>query len=65
MLKGFSILFLILSVLNIPIYMLLADATKNNEYLNINKSFSYMTIGNLGQDSDTCGSIPIQLFNQD
>jgi hypothetical protein len=64
MLKGLGILFLILSILNIPIYLLLADATAHNDYSNLNKSFGYLTLGNLGRDSDSCGSIPVTFDDQ-
>jgi hypothetical protein len=60
MMKGFAMLFAILSVVNIPIFMILGDATLHNRYYDLNESFRYLTIGNLGQDNDICDSIPVK-----
>ena len=60
MMKGFAILFFILTLINIPVYMLLADATIHNNFYDMRNSFRYLTIGNLGYDNYICDSIPIQ-----
>ena len=64
MMKGFAMLFAILTVLNIPIFMLLGDATLHNTYYDVNKRFRYFSIGKLGQDNDICSSISIK-FDED
>ena len=60
MMKGFAILFFILTLINIPVYMLLSDATLHNNFYDMSKTFRYLTIGNLGYDNDICDSVPIQ-----
>ena len=45
--KTFSIMFAVLSIINLPILMIYQGTTKNNS-TNINELFKYFTIGNLG-----------------
>jgi hypothetical protein len=49
--KTLAILFFILSVINIPILLTYANSTKGNEYGDLEKIFSYFTMGNLGRSN--------------
>jgi hypothetical protein len=55
MMKTFAVMFLVLSFLNIPIYVTYAGNTTGNDYGNFNNFFRYFSIGNLGQMSKFCG----------
>ena len=56
------ILFIVLTIINIPIFHLYATNTRHNDYSNLSKGFfKYFTIGNLGQHIDACGWSQVQL----
>lgn len=55
MMKTFSIMFFILSLLNIPIYVLYEQNTDGNDFRSLGKIFKLFTIGNLGQLTKKCG----------
>lgn len=58
--KTMTILFLILTVLNIPIYMIYNSGTSNNDFHNIDKIWHYFGIGNLRGRTTYCSTVPIQ-----
>lgn len=45
--KTLFILFLILTIINIPVYVIYNNATMNNKYKKMDQLFKYFTIGNL------------------
>ena len=55
MMKTFTIMFFLLTILNIPLFILYENNTDGNEILKIGKLFRYFTIGNLGQLTKRCG----------
>lgn len=46
--KTFSVMFFILTIINLPVLMVYKSNTVNNDYANLRKTFQYFTIGNLG-----------------
>ena len=52
MMKTFTFLFFVLSLINIPIYGLYLGVTRNNNYMDLGLSF--ISLGNLGQTNPTC-----------
>lgn len=52
MMKTFTFLFFVLSIINIPILMIYQSATRNNNYLDL--GLSYLTVGNIGQTNPAC-----------
>jgi hypothetical protein len=56
MMKTFSIMFLLLTFLNLPIYALYVMNTDGNDWGDLGKLFKFFTIGNLGQLTRKCGS---------
>lgn len=48
-------MFIILSVINIPIYFIYAGTTEHNNYKDIDLLFKYFTLGNLGRSNLVCG----------
>ena len=55
MMKTLTIMFFMLTIMNIPLYVLYENNTDGNEITNIGKLFKYFTIGNLGQLTKRCG----------
>lgn len=55
MMKTLTIMFLILTIVNIPIFVMYEANTSGNALNNYNEVFKYFTIGNLGQMSKQCG----------
>ena len=55
MMKTLTIMFFVLSIMNIPLYVMYENNTDGNEILNIGQLFKYFTIGNLGQLTKRCG----------
>ena len=53
-LKTFVILFIVLTLINIPIIGLYANSSKTN-MTNFEEVFAYFTLGNLGRGEDHCG----------
>jgi hypothetical protein len=56
MMKTLSIMFLLLSLINIPLYIIYHENTSGNNLGSINQFFKYFTIGNLGQLTKKCSS---------
>lgn len=54
MIKTFALMFILLSIINIPIYVLYEHNTQGNVYFDFSKSFRLYTLGNLGQLSKRC-----------
>lgn len=52
--KTFAIMFAILSVLNLPLYLIYQNATADNNFSDINSMFQYFTIGNIGRPNLFC-----------
>ena len=52
--KSLTILFLILSIINIPIYAALSNYTYMNDYNSLNEFPKYFTVGNIGVDQTHC-----------
>jgi NADH:ubiquinone oxidoreductase subunit 2 (subunit N) len=50
-----AILFFVLSLVNIPIFLMYSSQTSNNDYYNLNKVFKYFTLGNIAQTTKICG----------
>lgn len=48
-------MFVLLTFINIPVLIIYADNTRNNNYTHFSEFFKYFTIGNLGQTDDACG----------
>ena len=54
--KTFAIMFVLLTLINIPIFMIYQSTTyANNEFTKPNEIFKYFTIGNLGRGDQECG----------
>jgi len=60
MMKSFSVLFFILSLINFPLYYSYYKATNHNN-MSINEVWKYFTIGNIGNTDNTCGWTNIDL----
>ena len=54
MMKTFSIMFLVLTFLNLPLLFLYQLNTNGNDLGDFNKVFKYFTLGNLGQMNAKC-----------
>ena len=54
MMKTFAVLFFILTIINIPIFLMFSSTTVDNNYLALNQAFQYFTIGNIGKGNDVC-----------
>ena len=48
MMKTFAIMFFLLSILNLPIYIIYEQNTSGNILNKLDQFFKYFTIGNLG-----------------
>ena len=64
MMKTFALLFLVLSIINLPLYYLYNNSSLNNK-LTLNVLWKYFTIGNIG--NNTCGwsSIDLETLDHD
>jgi len=54
--KTFMVLFGVLTIINIPIFLIYAASTSNNVY-NLQSFSQYFTIGQIGQDTPSCAHI--------
>jgi hypothetical protein len=52
--KTLAILFFILTVINLPLYILLQSSTRDNDFSNAFSALNYFTIGNLGIPFQFC-----------
>jgi hypothetical protein len=48
-------MFFVLTIINVPLYVMYENNTDGNDILNIGQLFKYFTIGNLGQLTKRCG----------
>ena len=53
--RTFAIMFLILSILNVPIYLIYQAPTDDNVYDSSMQFWSYFTLGNLARPNEECG----------
>jgi hypothetical protein len=53
--KTLAILFFVLSLINIPIFIMYSKQTHNNQYEDVNQVFKYFTLGNIAQTNKVCG----------
>ena len=65
MMKTFAIMFFILSIINMPLYMMYQSSTTNNTLSNVNEMWKYYTIGNIGNTDSSCDWSSINLINMD
>lgn len=47
-------MFFVLSLINLPVYVIYASNTDGNNFSNLNVFFSYFTLGNLGRSNLKC-----------
>ena len=57
--KTFTMLFLILAILNIPVYIIYLNGSTNNEYDTLDRSFHYFNLGNIRGTNLHCSSVPV------
>ena len=55
MMKTFAIMFFLLTILNVPVYIIYEKNTSGNVLNKLDRFFKYFTIGNLGQMTTKCG----------
>jgi hypothetical protein len=53
--KTLAILFFILTIINLPVFWMYAESTRNNDYGSLNQIFKYFTIGNIARTNQICG----------
>ena len=63
--KTLSIMFLILTLINMPLYIMFQSVTKNNNYANVAELFKYFTMGNLGIADTDCSYSRVNLYDMD
>ena len=63
--KTFAIMFFILSIINLPLYMMYQSSTTNNALSNLSAMWKYYTIGNIGNTDSSCDWSSINLINMD
>ena len=63
--KSLAVMFFLLSVLNIPVYMMYSSASINNDYLNLESGLRFFTVGNLAQRNSGCGTTEINFKSED
>ena len=54
MMKTFAVLFFILTLINLPIFLMFSSTTADNNYFAPKEAFQYFTIGNIGKGNDVC-----------
>ena len=52
--KTFAIMFFVLTIINMPVYVIYASNTDGNNFSNLNVFFTYFTLGNLGRSNLKC-----------
>jgi hypothetical protein len=55
MMKTLAVMFSLLSVMNLPLFIVYEGNTQGNELGALNTFFKYFTLGNLGQYTQFCG----------
>ena len=55
MMKTFAILFFMLTILNIPVFLMYSSMTVDNDYMSVQKAWQYFTLGNIGKGNNICG----------
>ena len=63
--KSLAVMFFILSVINIPVYLMYSSASTNNDYLNLDSGLRFFTVGNLAQRNSACGTTEITFKSED
>lgn len=63
--KTFALMMLVLSIINLPVMIMFASVTNNNEYSNLTQTFKYFTLGNLGQLDSVCDYSSLDLSELD
>ena len=58
-------MFLVLTIVNIPVYFMYASQTRENDYANLTELFGYFTIGNLGQTWNECDYSEVYLASDE
>lgn len=53
--KTLAIMFIVLTIVNLPIFVVYQSTTRFNEFSNFAKFFSYFTLGNLARPNLECG----------
>ena len=56
MMRTFALLFFLLTILNIPVYMMYAGATLHNDYFDLGRGFSFFAVGNVAQTNKVCSA---------
>jgi len=64
MMKTFALMFFVLSIINLPLYLMYKSSTHNN-LMNLNHMWKYFTIGNIGNSDSSCDWSNINLINMD
>ena len=54
--KTFALLFLVLTIFNLPVYFIYSQTTVGNDYTALNTAFQYVTFGNFGGTNKACSS---------
>lgn len=65
MMKTFGIMFVVLTILNVPLFFLYELNTNGNELDDFNKVFKYYTLGNLGQMDKKCSYSTFESYFND
>ena len=63
MMKTFAVLFLVLAVINMPIYMIYSSITPDNDYSSLESAFKYFSMGTLAKGELNCGYSSIDYDN--
>ena len=63
--KTLAIMFGILSLINLPVYLICARNTENNNFNKIQNLFVYWSIGNLGRPDFYCGHSEVSEIDND
>jgi len=64
MMKTITILFLILSIINFPLFFSYSHSTSNND-ITLKHMWKYFTIGNIGSTDNNCAWSYLDLVNLD
>ena len=64
MMKTFTILFLILSIINFPLFFSYSNSTSNNN-MTLKQMWKYFTVGNIGNTDNNCAWSSLDLVTLD
>ena len=64
--KTLAIMFFILTVINLPLYVIYSRSTQNNDYENFKESSKYFMLGNIATTNKECShySLDFELSKQ-